>query len=201
MVKRMKQATSVVGSWPTAGAEIPEHRPGKISGLAPRPTFAAMKRHTILEEGTDPSDPALENEDTAVMKLSPAFLQALRAIAPKKRRSKLPYVCALALVTIIAVLARDRSTRDFVAAHWHQYRGGAAALASPVAALPVVSTPPSAPVPAAVPTAAATADIAVVVTVARPAPLPSASTTGATAIATPKADRRGAQRASVPIRH
>jgi hypothetical protein len=138
--------------------ETPVHLPRTVSGFVVRPQ-PAMKKPLSSNSGSDTTDPALD-DDTAVMKLSPAFLEAVRAIAPKRRHSKLPYVFVLALLTVAAVLGRDRPTREFLMQRWHQYRGtapavtmSASATASPTApsaaisavASPAVERPQNAP--------------------------------------------------------
>jgi hypothetical protein len=64
---------------------------------------------------------------TRLLVLSPAFRSALKELAPKRRRAKIPYVILLGLITVVAVLGADRPTRDFavtkgrqVSLHWHE---------------------------------------------------------------------------------
>ena len=59
------------------------------------------------------SDPSRADVLTSLLTLTPAFLDALKKVAPKKRRSKVPYVIALALLAVVAVLGADASTREF----------------------------------------------------------------------------------------
>jgi len=72
----------------------------------PRQVFV-LKNGRRIESGH-------EEIDTAVLTLSPALLQALRAIAPKKRRSAIPYVLVLALATVVASVAGLRTTRELI---------------------------------------------------------------------------------------
>jgi len=58
--------------------------------------------------------PSVSAVDTRRVTLSPAFLDALKRVGPKKRRSPIPYVLGLAVAAFATVLAADVSTRDFV---------------------------------------------------------------------------------------
>ncbi|HEX7671561.1 MAG TPA: hypothetical protein VF395_18335 [Polyangiaceae bacterium] len=62
--------------------------------------------------------PAEHDVDTAVLTLSPEFLRQLRSIAPRRRRSLIPYVLALSLVTFAAAVGGNRQMREFIAERW-----------------------------------------------------------------------------------
>jgi hypothetical protein len=85
--------------------------------------------------------PLDDTADTGLMTLSPEFLDALRRVAPKRRRMKIRYVVGLGLAVVAIVLAADASMRDFVAARWH--RGGEAprAIAAEQATKPATTAP------------------------------------------------------------
>jgi hypothetical protein len=57
--------------------------------------------------------------DTAVLRLSPELLAALRRIAPKQRRSKARYILALALIGAAVSGSRIQPLRDYLLARWH----------------------------------------------------------------------------------
>lgn len=65
----------------------------------------------ILKNGA-PCDAYL-TVDTAVLRLSPAFLELLRSRAPKRRRGKAGYVFLAALVAILLIAGGGRSIREF----------------------------------------------------------------------------------------
>jgi hypothetical protein len=50
--------------------------------------------------------------------LTPELLDAIRAIAPKPRHPKLPYVVVLALLTVGGALGRDRAVRELFSQKW-----------------------------------------------------------------------------------
>jgi hypothetical protein len=80
--------------------------------------------------------------DTGLLTLSPEFLDALRKVAPKRRRMKIRYVVGLGLAAVAVVLAADASMREFVAARWH--RGGgdpSRAIAAEQAMKPATTAP------------------------------------------------------------
>ncbi|HEY8076068.1 MAG TPA: hypothetical protein VIF62_18205 [Labilithrix sp.] len=54
--------------------------------------------------------------ETALVTLSPEFVDALKKVAPKKRPSwaRVPLTFALGVLLVVATLGLDRSTRDFV---------------------------------------------------------------------------------------
>jgi hypothetical protein len=86
--------------------------------------------------------PLDDTSDTGLMTLSPEFLDALRRIAPKRRRMKIRYVVGLGLVAVAVVLAADASMRDFVAARWHRGGGDASrAIAAEQAMKPATAAP------------------------------------------------------------
>ena len=85
-----------------------------------------------------------EEIETSLLTLTPAFIDALKKIAPKKRSSKVPYVIVAALLAVIAVLGVDPSAREFgvtkgrpVAARLHLV---APAPAADVSAAPVLTS-------------------------------------------------------------
>jgi hypothetical protein len=100
---------------------------------------------------------------TELLTLTPAFMDALRKVAPKKRRAKIPYVIALGLVAVLVMLGADPSTREFGLSKLAAFR----------------STPAAAPAPAPEP-----APIATAVTTLTSADAPTVSTP---AVATPSA--------------
>jgi hypothetical protein len=57
--------------------------------------------------------------DTARLILPPAFLEALRAAVPRRRRAKVAHIVAAGVLVVLAVLGADASTREFIAARWH----------------------------------------------------------------------------------
>jgi hypothetical protein len=52
--------------------------------------------------------------DTAVLRLSPELLAALR------RRRVLPYVLVMAILVVVGALGLERRTREFFVADWHR---------------------------------------------------------------------------------
>jgi hypothetical protein len=137
---------------------------------------------------------------TALVNLSPAFMAALQKVAPKKRRSRLPFVLALAVLAVFAILASDRSTREFasakVAARFHR-----APSAQPVNAPSAPEAAPAVVVAAAAPAAAPANDpnatTSVPVATREPAPSDSASATSSTSSSSPstkKATKKGQRR-------
>ena len=87
-----------------------------VPAMAPVPAMAAVR------ESMPSLIPLDDAADTGLLTLSPEFLDALRKVAPKRRRVKIRYVVGLGLAVVAVVLAADASMRDFVAARWH--RGG-----------------------------------------------------------------------------
>jgi hypothetical protein len=59
--------------------------------------------------------------DTATMTLSPALWDALKTVAPKSRRSPIPFVVGAAIAVFVSVLCADASTRDFVRTQSHTW--------------------------------------------------------------------------------
>jgi hypothetical protein len=51
--------------------------------------------------------------NTALIRISPALLDAVRRLEPKRPRAKISYVVTLAMLVVFAVLGADRSTRAF----------------------------------------------------------------------------------------
>jgi hypothetical protein len=74
---------------------------------------------------------------TELLTLTPDFLDAVRKIAPKKRRSKVPYVVAGALLVILGALSADRSTREFAMAKGREVAGNVKAAEPTVGPAPV----------------------------------------------------------------
>jgi hypothetical protein len=64
------------------------------------------------------SDSWSTSTDTERIILSPAFLEALRAVVPRRRRAKVPYIIAAGLLVVLVVVGADRSTREFVSVRW-----------------------------------------------------------------------------------
>ena len=56
--------------------------------------------------------------DTVRIILPPAFLEALRAAVPRRRRGTVPFIIAAGLLFMLVVVGADRSTREFVGARW-----------------------------------------------------------------------------------
>jgi hypothetical protein len=73
---------------------------------------------------------AIDPADSAVVTLSPAFLEALRKVVPRRRRAKLPYIIGVGLLAVVGVVGADRSTREFMAERWHHARVEAPAAAA-----------------------------------------------------------------------
>ena len=63
--------------------------------------------------------PSYDGIPTSMIQVSPAFLDALRRLAPKKKSARLPYVIGVALCLVVGVLGVDRSTRNFVVDEGH----------------------------------------------------------------------------------
>jgi hypothetical protein len=63
------------------------------------------------EGGLPEHRPSLLAMPTHAIKLSPAFLDALKRVAPKTRRRKLPYMLALALVAAATTIGSVPSLR------------------------------------------------------------------------------------------
>jgi hypothetical protein len=55
--------------------------------------------------------------------LSPAFLEAVKNIAPKRRASRVPFVIGLGMAAVVAFLATDAPTREFISTRWHSVAG------------------------------------------------------------------------------
>jgi len=94
---------------------------------------------------------SLGDVETEVVILSSELIAALRQIAPKPRRAKLPYVIGLALLTVGVVLGRSGLTRQFIASLSHRGQSialapvGVAVAPSPVAASERVDSGTAAP--------------------------------------------------------
>jgi hypothetical protein len=81
------------------------------------------------------SDSWSTSADTERIVLPPAFLEALRAAVPRRRRAKVPYVIAAGLLVVLVVVGADRSTREFVGVRWRGLPGhGARAVVAAAAA-------------------------------------------------------------------
>jgi hypothetical protein len=130
------------------------------------PKAPESSRHLVpptIHEGGRARLASISGVPTELLTLTPAFMDALRKVAPKKRRSKIPYVIALGVLAFLVMLGADASTREFGLSKL-------AALRSTPAA-----TPAAAPAPEAVPTAVTTLTSAEAPTVSTPvANLPSA---------------------------
>jgi hypothetical protein len=86
--------------------------------------------------------------ETALVTLSPDFVAALKDLAPKKRRSKVPLVVLLAIAAVLFALGMDKSTREF--AITKARARGIGIVHQPQAPAPVVVTAVAAPVTPAV---------------------------------------------------
>jgi hypothetical protein len=69
---------------------------------------------------------AVDRTDSGLVRLSPAFLEALRKVVPRRRRGKLPYIVSLGLLAVVGVVGADRSTREFIEERWHHAPSGVA---------------------------------------------------------------------------
>jgi hypothetical protein len=78
---------------------------------------------------------------TELLTLTPDFLDAVRKIAPKKRRSMIPYIVAGALIVIVGALSAERSTREFAVAKARQIAANVKAAEPTVGAAPVAAEP------------------------------------------------------------
>jgi hypothetical protein len=88
---------------------------------------------------------------TALVTLSPQFVAALKSIAPKKRRSKVPLVILLGIAAVLFALGMDKSTREFAMSR-ARARGIGVVTRNPAPPpVAVVATAPATPV-VAVPT-------------------------------------------------
>jgi hypothetical protein len=86
------------------------------------------RRNVFILKNDGVVESSAEDVDTAVLMLSPLVLQQLRAIAPKKTRSKVAYVLLLAIGSVVASVAGPRSTRELLLARWqHSSRSAPAA--------------------------------------------------------------------------
>jgi hypothetical protein len=59
--------------------------------------------------------PAFRSADDII---SPELLCALRAIAPKRRHPKLPYLILLAVASVAGAVWQNHATREFVVSEW-----------------------------------------------------------------------------------
>lgn len=122
---------------------------------------------------------------THLITLSPAFLEALRKVAPKGRRSKLPYVVGLLLVAAIVVGAVPAARQRVIALAQGVLHRTPAAVAAPASADPGTSAvPPVETATASVP-AAPSAVVAPVVVV--PQQIVTSSATSAASAPSAKA--------------
>jgi hypothetical protein len=140
---------------------------------------ASISQTPIVRRGGGASG-RLSAVHTGLLTLTPAFLDELRKVAPKKPRSKVRYVVALAVVAVVAALGSDASTREFglargaqLAARLHQ--GPAASSVSTLAAMTVAP----ALTPSVVPPVTAAAAAASVNHASEPAAAPSEAPTAA----------------------
>jgi hypothetical protein len=111
------------------------------TSAAPTPAPASHPSHVFVLKNGGPVESAAEEIDTAVLSLSPDLLRSLRAIAPKKRRSAIPYVFFLAVATVAVSVAGPRSTRELITERWH--RGSSTRAAPPEAAPTPLAASPS----------------------------------------------------------
>jgi hypothetical protein len=124
---------------------------------------------------------------THAIKLSPSFLEALKRVAPKTRRRKLPYVLALALVAAAVTVGIVPSLR-------HR----AVAIANNVfhRDAPAVSVaPPPTPMDGASVTATSTATPAPVTSAAAPDSVPSTPSAATSTPKSPKGPKKWQRRA------
>jgi len=127
------------------------------SSLRAFPVSGARTFPRIALTGGHDGDGSVTGVHTALLTLTPAFHDALRKVAPKKTRSKIPYVVALAILTVLAVLGADVSAREFGTAKASQivarfHSTPAAAPVAQVAAVAKAVTPvAAAPQPGAAP--------------------------------------------------
>jgi hypothetical protein len=91
--------------------------------------------------------------ETQLIKLSPQFIAALKKVAPKRRRSKLPYIVGVMAALVVIVLGRDPSTREFaitkgreIAVRWHMQPTPPAAQAGVSAPRPTMTMEVGVPV-------------------------------------------------------
>ncbi len=89
----------------SAAAPVVEAPPELV---IPAPTIMRAKLPSLLEA-----------VPTAMIQVSPAFLDALRRVAPKKKISRVTYIVGLAMCMVVGVLAIDRSTRTFMVDEGH----------------------------------------------------------------------------------
>ena len=89
----------------------------------------------------DPARSSCEDIDTATLRLPAEIIEKLRDMAPAKRHPKLPYVFALALVTVAVAVGQNRSARVWSTDLWPP----TSKVVPPEPALTGVSSAPSAP--------------------------------------------------------
>jgi hypothetical protein len=77
---------------------------------------------TELQPMLRPTPGTLTDIQTALVRLSPAFVAAVKKAAGRRRRAKLPYIVGLAVLAMIAVLGADRSTREFARERAERWR-------------------------------------------------------------------------------
>lgn len=75
---------------------------------------------STLRHGPSSWDMPVMEMPTSLLTLTPAFMTAMKTLAPKKRRSKIPAVIALAILAVVAVLGVDAPTREFGLARGRQ---------------------------------------------------------------------------------
>jgi hypothetical protein len=168
------------------------------------PKAPESSRHLVpptIKEGGRERLASISGVPTELLTLTPAFMDALRKVAPKKRRSKIPYVIALGLLAFVVMLGADPSTREFGLSKLAASRTtpAAAPATEPAAVATAVTTLTSADVPtvstpvASLPTAPVVkADEAA--PAPAPAPVPEASPAKkSSAKATPVAQPKKAQ--------
>ena len=63
---------------------------------------------------SEPEHKRFSSIPTGKLSLRPSFIEALRRISPKKRRTPVPYVIALGVLIVLGVLAADPMVRESV---------------------------------------------------------------------------------------
>jgi hypothetical protein len=150
------------------------------------PKAPESSRHLVpptIKEGGRERLASISGVPTELLTLTPAFMDALRKVAPKKPRSKIPYVIALGLLAFVLMLASDPSTREFGLSKLAAFRATPAAApaapaAEPAAVATAVTTLTSADAPA-ISTPVTSLPSAPVVKADEPAAAPASLTTTA----------------------
>jgi hypothetical protein len=161
----LRQARIVDGR----AAVMPPTKSDPLSGARIATEVRPARTSPLVVRGRPSLVDLAEDMHTGLLTLTPAFLNALKQVAPKKPRSKVAYVIALGLLAVFAALAADTSTREFglgkgraLAARLHRK--------APAAAPSAPAVPPAA-VAVAVAASAPPAAVAVAAPPAPPAPV------------------------------